>query len=226
MDPLKGTVFGRWDNSFKKKLQQSAYLSNEIGNFFYNQQILTKAGRMLMMMNRSRSRDHSSAQYPQQPAWNKKDLGQLAQALAQLLDASLTIPGTSIKIGLDPLLGLIPGIGDLISNAIGSSLLFLGTKAGVPRIVLLRMSFNILINMVVGAIPVIGDLFSIWFKSNLKNAQLLHRHCQTTAPVTTLIDWIYVSGIIIGLILLTSLAFVLIFWLASSIFALMGLTES
>ena len=181
---------------------------------------------MLMMMNRSRSRDHSSAQYPQQPAWNKKDLGQLAQALAQLLDASLTIPGTSIKIGLDPLLGLIPGIGDLISNAIGSSLLFLGTKAGVPRIVLLRMSFNILINMVLGAIPVIGDLFSIWFKSNLQNARLLHRHCQTTTPVTTLIDWIYVSGIIIGMILLISLAFVLIFWLASSIFALIGLTES
>ena len=181
---------------------------------------------MLMMMNRSRSSDYSSAQYPQQPAWNKKDLGQLAQALAQLLDASLTIPGTSIKIGLDPLLGLIPGIGDLISNAIGSSLLFLGTKAGVPRIVLLRMSFNILINMVLGAIPVIGDLFSIWFKSNLQNARLLHRHCQTTTPVTTLIDWIYVSGIVMGLILLLSLAFGFIFWLGSSIVALIGLTES
>ena len=194
--------------------------------FFYNQQILTKAGRILMMLNLSRSRHHSSAQYPQQPAWKKKDLGQLAQALAQLLDSSLTIPGTSIKIGLDPLLGLIPGIGDLISNAIGSSLLFLGTKAGVPRIVLLRMSFNILINMVLGAIPVIGDLFSIWFKSNLQNARLLHRHCQTKTPVTTLIDWIYVSGIIIGMLLLISLAFVLIFWLASSILALIGLTES
>lgn len=194
--------------------------------FFYNQQILTKAGRILMMLNFSRSRHHSSAQYPQQSAWKKKDLGQLAQALAQLLDSSLTIPGTSIKIGLDPLLGLIPGIGDLISNAIGSSLLFLGTKAGVPRIVLLRMSFNILINMVLGAIPVIGDLFSIWFKSNLQNARLLHRHCQTTTPVTTLIDWIYVSGIIIGMLLLISLAFVLIFWLATSILALIGLTES
>ena len=179
-----------------------------------------------MMLNLSRSRHHSSAQYPHQPAWKKKDLGQLAQALAQLLDSSLTIPGTSIKIGLDPLLGLIPGIGDLISNAIGSSLLFLGTKAGVPRIVLLRMSFNILINMVLGAIPVIGDLFSIWFKSNLQNARLLHRHCQTKTPVTTLIDWIYVSGIIIGMLLLISLAFVLIFWLASSILALIGLTES
>jgi hypothetical protein len=148
------------------------------------------------MMNRSRSGYHSSAQYPHQPDWNKKDVEQLAQALAQLLDASLTIPGTSIRIGLDPLLGLIPGIGDLISN------------------------------VVLGAIPVIGDLFSIWFKSNLQNAQLLHRHCQTTAPVTTLIDWIYVSGIAIGMILLLILAFVFIFWLGSSILTLIGLTET
>jgi hypothetical protein len=178
------------------------------------------------MMNRSHTGRHSSAQYPHQPDWNKKDVGQLAQALAQILDSSLTIPGTSIRIGLDPLLGLIPGIGDLISNAIGSSLLFLATKAGVPRIVILRMSLNIVINMVLGAIPVIGDLFSIWFKSNLQNAQLLHRHCQTTAPVTTLIDWIYVSGIVIGMILFLSLAFGFIFWLGSSLLALIGLTES
>jgi uncharacterized protein DUF4112 len=178
------------------------------------------------MMNRSCSGHYSSAQYPHQPDWNKKDVGQLAQALAQLLDSSLTIPRTSIRIGLDPLLGLIPGIGDLISNAIGSSLLFLATKAGVPRIVILRMSLNIVINMVLGAIPVIGDLFSIWFKSNLQNAQLLHRHCQTTTPVTTLIDWIFVGGIAIGMILLLGLAFWFIFWLGSSILTLIGLTET
>ena len=185
-----------------------------------------KAGRIHTMMNRSRSGHHSSAQHPHQPAWNKKDLGQLAQALAQLLDSSLTIPGTTIRIGLDPLLGLIPGIGDLISNAIGSSLLFLATKAGVPRIVILRMSFNIFINMVVGTIPIIGDLFSIWFKSNLQNAQILHRHCQTTTPVTTLIDWVYVSGIVISMILIFGLAIVFFFWLVSSLLALIGLTES
>ena len=178
------------------------------------------------MMNRSHTGRHSSAQYPHQPAWNKKDVGQLAQALAQILDSSFTIPGTSIRIGLDPLLGLIPGIGDLISNAIGSSLLFLATKAGVPRIVILRMSFNIFINMVVGAIPIIGDLFSIWFKSNLQNAQILHRHCQTTTPVTTLIDWVYVSGIVISMILIFGLAFVFLFWLGSSLLELIGLTES
>ena len=106
-----------------------------------------------MMTNRPRSEHHFSTQSHNQPNWNKKDLEHLAQTLAQLLDASLTIPGTTFKIGLDPLIGLIPGLGDLISNGIGSSLLFLATKAGVPRIVILRMSVNIVINMVVGAIP-------------------------------------------------------------------------
>ncbi len=178
-----------------------------------------------MMTHRPYSEDHFSDQHPHQPALNKENIGQLAQTLGRLLDSSFTIPGTRITCGLDPLLGLIPGIGDIISNAIGSSLLFLATKAGVPRIVILRMSLNIAINMVVGAIPVFGDLFSIWFKSNLQNAQLLHRHCQTRIPVTTLIDWLYVSVLIIGIILLLGLTLGFLFWLGTSFLALIGQTE-
>ena len=169
---------------------------------------------------------HSSTPSPHRPAWNKNDLGQLAQAIAKLLDSSLTIPGTSIKIGLDPLIGLIPGIGDLISNAIGSSLLFLATKAGVPRIVILRMSLNIIINMVIGAIPGIGDLFSIWFKSNLQNAQLLHRHCQTKKPVTTLSDWLYVGSLVLVMLLALGLALGLIFWLGTIVLGLMSIPNA
>jgi len=134
------------------------------------------------------------------PTWDREQISKLAQGLGALLDASLTIPGTTIKIGLDPLLGLIPGIGDLISNAIGSSLLFLAAKAGVPRIVIFRMSLNILLNMGFGAIPVLGDIFSIWFKSNVRNAQLLHRYCQTRYQPVPLADWLYVSGIVLGII--------------------------
>ena len=172
------------------------------------------------MAHHPHSQPYSSS-HSQQRTWKKQDYGKLAQTLGQLLDASFTIPGTSIKMGLDPLIGLIPGIGDLISNGIGSSLLFLATKAGVPKIVILRMAINIGINLVVGAIPILGDLFSIWFKSNLQNAQLLHRHCQTVAPVTTLIDWIYVSIIFIAIILLFGITFLFIYlfgsWLVSLI---------
>ena len=174
------------------------------------------------MSNRLHSKKQGSANPSSSTGINKKNISQIAQALGQLLDSSLTIPGTKIKVGLDPLIGLIPGIGDLISNGIGSSLLFLATKAGVPRIVILRMSMNIVINMVVGAIPIVGDLFSIWFKSNLQNAQILHKHSQTTAPVTTVIDWLYVSAIILVMILILSLVLSFIFWLGSSLLALLN----
>ncbi len=175
------------------------------------------------MANRTHSTHHSSAEQHSQATGNN-NISQIAQALGQLLDASMTIPGTTIKIGLDPLIGLIPGIGDLISNGIGSSLLFLATKAGVPRIVILRMSLNIVINMIVGAIPIIGDLFSIWFKSNLQNAQLLYRHSQTTTPVTTLIDWVYVGTIVLAMLFLLGITLSFIVWLGSTILSLFGLS--
>lgn len=172
------------------------------------------------MRNREDSQHQSPPQSQHTSGWNKKDLGQIAKALGQLLDSSLTIPGTTIKFGLDPLIGLIPGIGDLISNAIGSSLLLLATKAGVPRIVILRMSLNIVINMMIGAIPGIGDLFSIWFKSNVRNAQLLHRHCQRTAPTPNLSDWAYVGSIVIGMLLLLLGTSAFLFWVGSSLLRL------
>ncbi len=189
-----------------------------------NYHLFIITAKMSIMTDRPHSTHQDSTQQHSGPNAHKKNISQLAQVLAQFLDASLTIPGTTIKFGLDPLIGLIPGIGDLISNGIGSSLLFLATKAGVPRIVILRMSFNIVINMVIGAIPIIGDLFSIWFKSNLQNAQLLYRHSQTTTPVTTIIDWLYVSIIVIAMILLLGLTFSFIYWVGSSLLALLGLT--
>ena len=70
-----------------------------------------------------------------------------------------------------------------------------------------------------------GDLFSIWFKSNLQNAQLLHRHSQTTVPVTTLIDWVYVSAIVIGIILILGLTLSALLWVGASLLALFDLSE-
>jgi len=175
------------------------------------------------MGNDQNSPPQSPPQSNNQDSWNKKELGEIAKALGQLLDSSLTIPGTSIKFGLDPLIGLIPGIGDVISNAIGSSLLILATKAGVPRIVILRMSLNIAINMMIGAIPGIGDLFSIWFKSNVQNAQLLHRHCQRTTSTPNLSDWVYVASIVTGLLLLLGITGAFLFWIGSSLIGALGL---
>jgi hypothetical protein len=130
----------------------------------------------------------------------REELRAIADAIAKLLDSAFVLPGTSIRIGLDPLLGLIPGIGDVISNLIGSSLLFLATRLGVPRIVIFRMALNIFINMALGIIPGIGDIFSFWFKSNIRNSHLLRRYCQAQPPSSTMADWIYVLLLIAGML--------------------------
>jgi hypothetical protein len=95
--------------------------------------------------------------------------------LAEILDRRFTIPGTSIQIGLDPIIGLIPGVGDALASLAGSVILLVAAQSQLPKIVLVRMSLNIALNGMVGAIPVLGDLFSLWFKSNVRNVELLER---------------------------------------------------
>jgi hypothetical protein len=133
--------------------------------------------------------------------------------LADLLDQRFTIPGTSIRIGLDPILGLIPGVGDALANITGSAILLIAAQFRLPKIVLLRMGLNVALNAIIGAIPVFGDIFSIWFRSNVKNAQLLERYATTETPRAGPNDWLFVAGIIAGLVLLVLGILVGLAWL-------------
>lgn len=98
---------------------------------------------------------------------------------AWLLDNSIPIPGTQWRIGLDPLLGLIPGIGDLIGAAFSGWILYEADRLGASRPTLLRMLWNVVIETVVGAIPLLGDLFDAGWKANAKNVALLEHHLAT-----------------------------------------------
>ncbi len=146
----------------------------------------------------------------------------IADILAKVLDTSIRIPGTSWSIGLDPLLGLIPGIGDVIANLIGTVILGIATRLQLPRIVLTRMSLNLLINGTVGAVPIVGDLFSVWFRSHARNAVLL-RESAMRPDRETHADWFYVGGIIGGTVglLLLMIAFVvwLVYWILTAVMA-------
>jgi hypothetical protein len=84
-----------------------------------------------------------------------------ARLIAQVLDRSIRLPGTDLRLGLDPLIGLIPGFGDAVASLAGSMILFLAAQLQVPKIVLVRMSINIALNGVIGTIPLFGDLFSL-----------------------------------------------------------------
>jgi Domain of unknown function (DUF4112) len=146
----------------------------------------------------------------------------IADMLAKVLDTTIKIPGTSWYIGLDPLLGLIPGIGDVLANLIGTVILGLATRLQLPRIVLARMSLNLLINGTVGAVPIAGDLFSVWFRSHTRNAALL-REAAMRPDRETHADWFYVGGIIGGTVglLLVTVAFVI--WLVLKLWTMVGL---
>ncbi|MEP6888225.1 MAG: DUF4112 domain-containing protein [Nitrospirales bacterium] len=130
---------------------------------------------------------------------SRQDYIAFARLLAQVLDRSVRVPGTDIRIGLDPIIGLIPGFGDAVASLAGSMILFLAAQLHVPKIVLVRMSVNIALNGAIGSIPLLGDVFSVWFQSNVKNVELLERHVEEER-ISTLADWAFVIGLLLGIV--------------------------
>jgi hypothetical protein len=96
-----------------------------------------------------------------------------ARLLARLLDDAIAIPGTSFRVGIDPLLGLLPGLGDALAALLAGWLLVLGRRMGAPASVLARMGLNIAIDLLVGLVPGVGDLLDFFWKSNRHNVRLL-----------------------------------------------------
>jgi hypothetical protein len=107
---------------------------------------------------------------------------------SRLLDSAFRIPGTPFRFGIDPIIGLIPGLGDLIDTGFSTYLVLLAMRFQLPQGVLGWMVFNILVEFVVGAVPIVGDLFDAYFKSNLRNLALLEKHLQTAEPNLTIAD--------------------------------------
>ena len=104
-----------------------------------------------------------------------------ARAFAKLLDSAARIPGTSIRFGLDPVLGLVPVVGDLAGAALSGYIVLLGVRQGAPRAVVLRMLGNVAIDTIVSSVPMIGDAFDVGWKSNMRNVALLERHLEQPA---------------------------------------------
>lgn len=99
-----------------------------------------------------------------------------SKRVSWILDECIRIPGTQIRFGLDPVLGLIPYGGETVATIFGAFILGDAGRKGIPLKTLLRMGGNMLINAGVGALPVVGDLFSFWFKSNSRNYRMLNTY--------------------------------------------------
>jgi hypothetical protein len=98
------------------------------------------------------------------------------RAWADLLDTRFRVPGTKVRFGIDPLLALIPGLGDLASPVFAIALISQGIYQGVPRVIMLRMMLNALVDALIGAVPVAGVVGDIFWRANTRNLALLERH--------------------------------------------------
>lgn len=107
---------------------------------------------------------------------NRSQLPPDLERLAELMDSVFHIPGLGLRFGFDSLIGLIPGLGDMLTSLVSLYILRVASSYGVPRVTMLRMTFNIAIDTIVGAIPLVGDAFDLYWKANLKNVALLRRH--------------------------------------------------
>jgi hypothetical protein len=120
--------------------------------------------------------------------------------LAWLLDSAFRVPGTRFRIGLEPIVGLVPGIGDVLSGVVGGYIVLEAFVAGVPRIVVAQMAANVLLDMTIGAIPLLGDAFDFVYKSNTRNLRLFERYAVDPSQ-STRSSWAF-FGVIVGAIVL------------------------
>lgn len=98
--------------------------------------------------------------------------------ISRLMDTAFKIPVVGLKIGWDPVLGLIPGLGDLIATVISAYVIVLAARFRLPRGILAQMVFNIGLEAIVGTVPLLGDVFDAFYKSNVRNLKLLETHLQ------------------------------------------------
>jgi hypothetical protein len=134
---------------------------------------------------------------------------------ARIFDSAFRIPGTRITFGLDPILGLVPGLGDVASPLFSLFFLWHGLRLGVPKVVLARMVFNVLIDAAVGAIPVAGDLFDFGWKANIWNLALLERHAVPGRRPTSA-DWLVVILCSLAVVTVALVPILLLAWLGYS----------
>ncbi len=139
---------------------------------------------------------------------------------SRLLDNAVGIPGTKVRIGLDPILGLIPGAGDFLGTALSAYLVVEAARLGVPKETLVKMVSNIVLESAVGTIPVIGDLFDVAWKANTKNFELVEAHLNISQPLEKKNTWfifILIAGLFIFSIGILAISFFILKLLISVI---------
>jgi hypothetical protein len=139
--------------------------------------------------------------------------------MTHLLDELIEVPGTSIKVGLDPIIGLIPVAGDALSALAGGWVILEASRFGLPRVVLARMVLNLALDLGIGAIPLLGDAYDLVFRSNSRNLGLFRKHALDPAASTRGEQALFIGLglLIVGIVWLVVVAMsTVIGWLGST----------
>lgn len=146
---------------------------------------------------------------------------QRLRQLSHLLDNAIAIPGTDLRFGLDPILGVLPGGGDVLTGAMSVYIVFEGARMGLPAPTLGRMGVNILIDTLTGLVPVLGDLFDVGWKANSQNVALLEKHIANPVP-SRAADKVFAVVVIVALLALVLGMATLSVWVVAQIFSFLG----
>lgn len=144
-----------------------------------------------------------------------------ARAVARVLDDLVPIPGTSWRVGLDPLVGLLPGVGDWVVWGVGLNLVWSAWRLGAGAGLLLRMSGNLLLDAVVGAVPLLGDLFDFAWKANNRNLRLLEAHVADRTRTERASRWV-LGGVLGGTVALLAAAAWAAVWVLRSVWGVLA----
>ena len=167
-----------------------------------------------MALSRSVAEGRAGAVAP--AARSRADVERSLDQLSTLMDGLFRIPGTGWRVGLDAIVGLIPGVGDLATTAVSFYILAAGVRYRVPKVTLLRMAANVGVDYALGAIPVVGDLFDAAWKSNQMNVELLRSRASVSAEEAAhgrASDWLFLGLLILGLLTLLVGSIAVSLWL-------------
>lgn len=140
---------------------------------------------------------------------------------AVLLDSAFQVPGTRVRFGLDPVLGLIPGAGDVLAGCFSILIVLHAVRLRIPKVIIAKMMINVGIDVLAGAVPLIGDLFDVAWKANLRNLALLERHARSPARPSAS-DYAFVIACAVVILLLATIPILVTIWIFSMLSRYVG----
>ena len=144
------------------------------------------------------------------------------RGLARLLDDAIPVPGTNYRVGVEPIIGLVPGVGDFIGITLSAYIILRAADLGVSKMTIARMIINLAIDGIFGSLPIVGDLFDIVWKANLRNIAIVEAEILRDAPLKS--SKVFVAGAAFTVMLVLILIFTLLFFLTKGAYEILANT--